>query len=458
MLCYAVVSEMDDPFDYTLTVKNVVNSIKPVTKWFELGLQLDIEHCELEKIRNDRRDTDPCKMEMVAHWLKNDLTATWKKLCDALETIGEARVAQQIVSDYPKLKEEYEEMKRKIAENLQKLEQENTNDRIEDEEYEQRQRAWEERNEQTQEKSKVEVEFGGTQQENEEAIRDALHKLGIEWAYDTFTKSAADRGELEHLKEKMQAQTEGGRMFKERARNLKKKKEALCNRTKEFEDIEEYLHQDENELEYHARKLQKLGWLPWLVRLPDVVECNKKISQCRDRLRVCQEQSRICKEALRRSDFQLSDCRAKIESCTSELRYLQKEYERCSRTVKANMEELKKTASTLETTIEEWAAGGAAVGAATGIVVGTAVLPVVGTVVGAATGAAVGYFGGKAVGSLLTKETEETKEQRLVRSQLTRCEDELKACENTLRECQAMAEDVKNKIDELENLTCTLFD
>ena len=201
-------------------------------------------------------------------------------MCDALKTIGKAGVAQQIVSSYPKLKEEHEEMKRKVAENLQKLEQENTNDRIEDEEYEQRQRDWEERNEQTQEKSKVEVEFGSTQQENEEAIRDVLRKLGIEWAYDTFTKSAADRGELEHLKEKMQAQTEGGRMFKERARKLKKRKEALCNRTKEFEEMEEYLRQDENELEYRAGELQQLGWLPWLVRLTDVVECNKKISQC----------------------------------------------------------------------------------------------------------------------------------------------------------------------------------
>ena len=174
----ALVSEMDKPFDYTLISKNVVNSIKPVTKWFELGLQLDIEHSELEKIRIDRRDTDPCKMEMVIHWLKNDDTKSWQKLCDALEKIGEAGVARQIVSDYPKLKEECEEKRREIPQNLRKLQQENTNDRIEDEEYEQRQRSWEERNERIQQKSNSRTGFGSTQQENEEAIE----RLFASWA------------------------------------------------------------------------------------------------------------------------------------------------------------------------------------------------------------------------------------------------------------------------------------
>ena len=64
----------------------------------------------------------------------------------------------------------------------------------------------------------------------------------------------------------------------------------------------------------------------------------------------------------------------------------------------------------------------------------------------------MGFFGVKAVGSLLMEA-----EERLVRSQLTRCNDELKACVKTQRECQAMAEGIKNEIDELENLTRTIF-
>ena len=210
--------------------------------------------------------------------------------------------------------------------------------------------------------------------------------------------------------------------------------------------MEEYLCQDEKELEFCAQKLQQHGWLRWLVSLPDVIECNNKLSQCQDRLRVCQEQSRICKEALRRSDFQLSDCRAKIKSCTSELHYLQNEYESC-RSVIVNIEEIATATPNSETTM--WAKGGTAVGATVGAAAGTAVFPVVGTVVGVVTGAAVGYIRGRAVWILLARK------ERFVSSQLTRCTNKLKACERTLSKCQAMAEDVKNEIYELENLTHT---
>ena len=448
-IAVALVFEMDNPFDRTLILKNVVNSIETVNDWYGLGLQLDIKDCYLERIRSDRRDIEPCKREMVRHWLKNG--ATWQKLCDALEKIGERRVARQIVSDYPTLKTECEKKAREIPQNLCKLEEENTNDRIEDEKYKEWQRSWEEEKK-IQQKPNIRTGFESSQQENEGAIRDALRNHGIEWVYDALVKCQADREELEHLKEKVQTQTEGGRTFKERAKKLKRRKEALCSRAQEFEEMEEYLHIDERELKYRVQELQRLDWMQWFARLSDVIDCYPKLIQCRGRLRRCQEQSRISKEALRRSEFQLSDCRKKIESCISELRYLNQEYECCNRSVIGNIEEIKKAASTLETTIETLAKGAAAVGGATGAAVGTAVLPVVGTAVGGAAGAAMAFFGVKAVGSLLMEA-----EERLVRSQLTRCNDELKAYEKTQRECQAMAEGIKNDIDELENLTRTIF-
>ena len=440
---------MDDPFDNTLKLKDVVNSIQSVTKWFELGVQLDIKYHVLQKIRNDRRDqTDSCKVEMVHHWLENDVTSSWNKLCDALENINEERVVRQIVDDYPDLKREREKAeikRRETSQFLNELEQENTSDRIEDETYEQWQRGWEERNERIQQKSKKSTKRQkSTQQtisqEEEEATRDALRKHDIEWVYDILIKSAADRKELDCLKDKMEAQAERGGIFKERVKKLKERKEALCNRAQKFEEMEEYLHQDEIELEYRARKLQKLSWLQWLAHLPDVIECNIKLIQCRDRLRRCQEQSRICKKALRCSEFQLADCRDKLVSCASELRYLQKEYERCSRTVIANMKVIEKAEPNLKI-FQECTIKGAIVGATVGGMAGMlTAIPVVGATVGGATG----YLGGAIVSTYLAH-------------QLRRCQKELKEGEHTREEWQAVAEKVKNEIDELENFTHTLL-
>ena len=434
---------MDDSLDDTLTLKNVVNSIKSVNNWFELGVQLDIKYNVLQKIRNDRRDqTDSCKVEMVQCWLVN-VTSSWNKLCDALENIDEGHVVRQIVDDYPDLKRECKrtEIKRREAPQLlKKLEQENTSDRIEDETHEHWERGWEKRNEQIQQKSKKSTQQTISREE-EEATRDALHKQNIEWIYDVLIKSAADREELDCLKDKMEAQAERGRIFKERVKKLKERKEALCSRAQQFEEMEEYLRQDEKELEYRSQKLQKLSWLQWLAHLPDVIECNIKLIQCQDRLRRCQEQSRICSKALRCSEFQLADCHKKLESCTSELRYLQKEYERCSRTVITNMKEIEKAEPNLKAfTVVTRAA---VIGATVGAMVGSAI-PGPGTATGVVVGGAIGYLGGAAVDTYLER-------------QLRSCQKELKASEHTREKCQDVAEKVKNEIDELENLTHTLL-
>ena len=470
---------MDNPFDYTLTVRNVINEIEPVTRWFELGLQLDIEHHELEKIRNNNRDqTDPCKMEMVAHWLKNDPTSTWKKLCEALEKICEARVAQQIVSDYPKLKREYEE-KREMSQIL--FEQEITNGRIEDEQW---RKFWEEA------KSKRRTE--STQGENKEATRDAFRKLGLEWLYDLFTKSTTDREELEHIKEKMQAQAEEGRILKERAKKLEKRKKALCNKAEEFEKIQEDLRHDEEELHRRAQKLKEFNWSQWLVHSS---ECDSKLTQCQRRLRICQEQSQICKKVLKDSGSQLSDCRNKIESCIYEMHFLHKEYERCSRSVKANMGALETAQSRLIAAIKEIATStveGAKHGANT---VGTAVSSTVEGVgiaagyvgkaagyvggpgvgiaakyiggaagyvgraagyAGKAAGRAAGYVGGAVVGGAVgvVAAGAHAVSASDYSSQLKSCDKELDACKKTLKECQTVAEQVKKEVDELNELMC----
>ena len=50
-----------------------------------LGHSLKIEHTALKRIENQYgSDSERCKLEMVAYWLKSDVTASWEKLLQAL--------------------------------------------------------------------------------------------------------------------------------------------------------------------------------------------------------------------------------------------------------------------------------------------------------------------------------------------------------------------------------------
>ena len=50
-----------------------------------LGHSLKIEHTALKKIETQYgSDSERCKLEMVDHWLKVDVTASWEKLLQAL--------------------------------------------------------------------------------------------------------------------------------------------------------------------------------------------------------------------------------------------------------------------------------------------------------------------------------------------------------------------------------------
>ena len=50
-----------------------------------LGHSLKIEHTALKRIETQYgSDIERCKVEMVDHWLKVDVTASWEKLLQAL--------------------------------------------------------------------------------------------------------------------------------------------------------------------------------------------------------------------------------------------------------------------------------------------------------------------------------------------------------------------------------------
>ena len=84
---------------YELEVKNEISN---VNNWFGLGEQLKMEHTTLEAIRMDHNVHGLAHQRntMVHNWLKSDLTASWSKLCKALEKIHERFVAEEIRAKY----------------------------------------------------------------------------------------------------------------------------------------------------------------------------------------------------------------------------------------------------------------------------------------------------------------------------------------------------------------------
>ena len=59
-----------------------------VSDWEKLGRQLGISPGKITQLMKDGGDTEHCREEVVLEWLKGDNTASWEKLCEALERMG----------------------------------------------------------------------------------------------------------------------------------------------------------------------------------------------------------------------------------------------------------------------------------------------------------------------------------------------------------------------------------
>ena len=66
--------------------------------YYNIGLELDIVTSKLRIIQNDTRFPgveEKCR-EVLNLWLESDLSATWEKLCKALERIDQSVLAKDI--------------------------------------------------------------------------------------------------------------------------------------------------------------------------------------------------------------------------------------------------------------------------------------------------------------------------------------------------------------------------
>ena len=84
-----------------LDLRSLLEDLKEVTNWFQLGLWLGIKHADLEIIeRNHEHDNERCKEEMLAFWLKNFSNASRRKLVSALKEINYRNLAKQLQEKY----------------------------------------------------------------------------------------------------------------------------------------------------------------------------------------------------------------------------------------------------------------------------------------------------------------------------------------------------------------------
>ena len=81
-----------------LTVKNLSFELTTITNWHQLGIKLNLQPHELEKIRQDHahHGTDRQRTEMLTLWWQRTPNATWDDVVTALQEMGENRVAENI--------------------------------------------------------------------------------------------------------------------------------------------------------------------------------------------------------------------------------------------------------------------------------------------------------------------------------------------------------------------------
>lgn len=71
-------------------------SVNP-TRWYRLGLELNIDDITLQTIQYDTRgDCQESLKRMVQEWFRSCEKPTWRKLIDGLRAIGEVVTAQNI--------------------------------------------------------------------------------------------------------------------------------------------------------------------------------------------------------------------------------------------------------------------------------------------------------------------------------------------------------------------------
>ena len=72
-----------------------------VSKYEELGLQLNVQLNIIKGIESDCQDAQSTLSHVLQHWLNNDVEASWSKLADALQSCNFRNLANIIRKKQP---------------------------------------------------------------------------------------------------------------------------------------------------------------------------------------------------------------------------------------------------------------------------------------------------------------------------------------------------------------------
>ena len=94
----SVNSELEVQATDILNVKNLSSELTTITDWYQLGVYLNLQTHDLNKIQQDHahHGNDRQMVEMLSLWLRRTPNATWGDVVSALQQMGENRVAENI--------------------------------------------------------------------------------------------------------------------------------------------------------------------------------------------------------------------------------------------------------------------------------------------------------------------------------------------------------------------------
>ena len=78
----------------------LVRELGQVPQWDILGTYLGLSEGEIQVIERDHHDTARRRLVMLNKWMEKDVNATWEKVIDALKSMSQIRLANQLKEKY----------------------------------------------------------------------------------------------------------------------------------------------------------------------------------------------------------------------------------------------------------------------------------------------------------------------------------------------------------------------
>lgn len=73
--------------------EELVSDLEPVTRWFDLGLQLGLSPHQLYQLKSEQICVEHKRMQVLVEWIRNCRCPTWLKVVGALVKMDEMRLA-----------------------------------------------------------------------------------------------------------------------------------------------------------------------------------------------------------------------------------------------------------------------------------------------------------------------------------------------------------------------------